>query len=156
MEDKDFLIKTIPGILTSITNALSKKNNDTTTDSEVNDKTELEADSQEEHSDTNGYNLEEIEKARKTLNIQPRNFDKNKKNLQETIKSIDKSEINIGISNYELKWYGLRHRKDKDKVTFYDINGLTSDIIKVFKKIQERYQNVTARIQKPIEQSGVI
>ena len=138
MEDKDFFKRTTLGILTSVMNVYSPKNNNSATVSEVNDKTELEADSQEEHSDTNGYNLEEIEEARKTLNIQPRDFDKHKKNLQETIKSIDKSEINIGISNYELKWYGLRHRKDKDKVTFYDINGLTSDIIEVFEKVQER------------------
>ena len=142
MEDKNVVIKTLVGGLTSVINSLSEKNNDSATATEVNppesDKTELETNSPEVHSDTNGYNLEEIEEARKTLNIQPRDFDKHKKNLQETIKSIDKSEINIGISNYELKWYGLRHRKDKDKVTFYDINGLTSDIIKVFKKIQER------------------
>ncbi len=138
MEKKYIMKKTNPGRLTSKTNVLSQKNKNTTTDSEVNDKTELKADSQEDHFDTNGYNLEEIEKAHKTLNIQPEIFDKHKKNLQKIIKSIDKSEINIGIGKYELKWYGLRQRKDKDKVTFYDINELTSDIIKGFKNVQER------------------
>ncbi len=139
MEDKNVVIKTLVGGLTSVINSLSEKNNDSATATEVNppesDKTELEADSQEEHSDTNDSNLEE---AKKILNIQPRNFDENKKNLQETIKSIDKSEINIGLSKYKLAFFGLKNRKDNDKVTVSDINGLTNEIQGEFKKVQER------------------
>ena len=139
MEDKNVVIKTLVGGLTSVINSLSEKNNDSATATEVNppesDKTELETNSPEVHSDTNDSNLEE---AKKILNIQPRNFDENKKNLQETIKSIDKSEINIGLSKYKLAFFGLKNRKDNDKVTVSDINGLTNEIQGEFKKVQER------------------
>ena len=109
---------------------------DSATVSEVNDKIELETNSQEKNSDTNNSNLKE---AHEILNIQPRDFNKHKNRLKKLTSSLDDDDINIGISQYKVTWLGdIKERKEKDKVTVSDINGLTSDIIEVFEKVQER------------------
>ena len=79
------------------------------------------------------------EEAREILNIQPRDFNKHKNRLKKLTSSLDDDDINIGISQYKTTWLGdIKERSYKDKVTVSDINGLTSDIIEVFEKVQER------------------
>ena len=134
MEDKNVVIEKTIGTLTSVINSLSEKNNDSATATEVNppesDKTELETNSPEVHSDTNDSNLEE---AKKILNIQPRNFDENKKLLKEYLEHTEK---NINFSR--VKTDGGMFGWFDHKVTGYELNNLTREIQGEFKKVQER------------------
>ena len=73
------------------------------------------------------------------LDIQPRNFKYQINRLEELTSSLDDDDIDIGISQYKVTFFGnIKDRKTTDKVTVEDINGLTSDIIEVFEKVQER------------------
>ena len=72
------------------------------------------------------------------LDIHPRNFRNHINRLEELTSSLNDDDIDIGISQTKITAFGkIKDRKTTDKVTVEDINGLTSDIIEVFEKVQE-------------------